>query len=199
MRSPREVFDDPEQHWGFLTAPTDEGFEGQHFDRKEACRPDENGVVRGGQVSRLADQITECVSAFANSNRTGSLLALGITKAGEVAGINHLNDAQRTRIMNLDEVLINQTARVEFVPCVDESGEANQICLIYVPYAARGICETPGKNPKAWLRKGPQNVPMTHEQREQIRRDKKIVDFEQTYCCPYEPDDVDAGVLQEVP
>ena len=197
MRSPREVFDNPKQHWDFLTSPTDEGFEGQHFDRKEACRPDDNGVVRGGQVSRLTEQITECVSAFANSNRTGSVLVLGITKAGEVAGINHLNDAQRTRITNLDEMLANQAARLEFVPCVDKSGKDNQVCLVYVPHAARGICETPGKSPKAWLRKGPQNVPMTHEQREQIRRDKKIVDFEQTYCCPYESDEVDAGVLGE--
>jgi hypothetical protein len=38
---------------------------------------------------------------------------------------------------------------------------------------------------------------MTHEQREQLRRDKKIVDFEQTYCCLYEPADVDKGVLRE--
>lgn len=197
MRSPREVFDNPQQHWDFLTASTDEDFEGQHFDRKEACRPDTNGLVKGSQVSGLASQITECISAFANANKTGGLLALGIATSGDVKGINHLNDAQRTRITNLDEMVVNQAARVEFIACTDSMGNSNQICLIYIPYAARGICETPGKNPKAWLRKGPQNIPLTHDQREQLRRDKRVVDFEQTYCCPYEPDDVDAGVLQE--
>jgi predicted HTH transcriptional regulator len=197
VRNPREVFDNPQQHWDFLTAGADEDFEGQRFDRKEACRPDQNGAVRGNQISRLTDQITECISAFANANRTGGLLVLGITKFGEVAGINHLNDAQRTRITNLNEMLVNQAARIELVPCTDESGNANQVCLIYVPHATRGICETPGNSPKAWVRKGPQNILLTQDQREQLRRDKKIVDFEQTYCCPYEPDDVDAGVLRE--
>jgi predicted HTH transcriptional regulator len=148
VHDPREVFDNPQQHWNFLTASSDEHFEGQHFDRKEACRPDENGLVKGNHVSRLAGQITECISAFANTNKVGGLLVLGIDQSGRVKGINHLNDAQRTRITNLDEMLVNQAARVEFVPCRDESGNANQICLVYVPYAARGICQTPGKSRK---------------------------------------------------
>ena len=36
--SPREIFDDPSPHWAFVTQPTDDDFEGQHFDRKEAGR-----------------------------------------------------------------------------------------------------------------------------------------------------------------
>ena len=94
MHNPREVFDNPQQYWGFLTANTDEGFEGQHFDRKEAGRAGDNGSVAKSQVNRLVDQITECVSAFANANKTGGLLVLGIATSGDVKGINHLNDAQ---------------------------------------------------------------------------------------------------------
>jgi predicted HTH transcriptional regulator len=194
---PREVFDDPQRYWGFLTARADEDFESQYFDRKEAGRPDQSGAIKGSQLSGLADHIKQTVSAFANANKAGGLLVLGISKEGEIRGINHLNDEQRTRIANLGEMLVNQSARVSFVQCHDHVGQDDQICLMYVPYSERGICETPGKNPKSWNRQGPQNIPMTQQQRDQMRRDKRIVDFEGTYCCPFDPSDVDGGVLRE--
>ena len=197
MPSPKEVFDNHKQYWDFLTAPADEDFEGQHFDRKEASRTDGNGSVTKNKVGRLVDQIKECVSAFANANKDGGLLVLGISKLGEVKGVNHLNDDQRKTITDLDQMLVSQSAQVNFVQCNDDSGKDNQICLIYVPYVENGICETSGKSPKGWYRKGSQSVPLTQEMREQLRRDKRIVDFERTYCCPYDTSDVDKGVLQE--
>jgi hypothetical protein len=105
VRSPREVFDDPRQHWNNLIAPADEDFEGQHFDRKEASRIDEHGSVAKNQFGRLVDQIEECVSAFANANRDGGLLVAGISRFGEIKGINHLNDNQRKAITDLACVL----------------------------------------------------------------------------------------------
>lgn len=36
--TPRQVFDDPQSHWAYLTQTTDDDFEGHHFDRKEAGR-----------------------------------------------------------------------------------------------------------------------------------------------------------------
>jgi hypothetical protein len=41
MPTPREVFDDPNRFWSFLTVAKDSDFECQHFDRKEAgrCNP----------------------------------------------------------------------------------------------------------------------------------------------------------------
>ena len=44
----RRVFDDPQAHWAYLTQPTDDGFEGQHFDRKEAGRPQPGGTISNG-------------------------------------------------------------------------------------------------------------------------------------------------------
>lgn len=51
--------------------------------------------------------------------------------------------------------------------------------------------------PKAWKRQGSQNILLDYEQLNQLLRDKKLIDFESSYCCPYDPDDVDKGVLQE--
>ena len=35
---PKQVSDDPDAYWAFVTVATDTTFEGQHFDRKEAGR-----------------------------------------------------------------------------------------------------------------------------------------------------------------
>ena len=42
---PKEVYDDPDRYWNFLTVDDDRKFEGQYFDRKEACRVGDNGRV----------------------------------------------------------------------------------------------------------------------------------------------------------
>ena len=69
--------------------------------------------------------------------------------------------------------------------------------LIYVPYTSDAICETLERQPEAWIRSGAQNLPLNEQQREQLKRDKKITDFENAYCCPFHVDDVDSEVLQE--
>jgi hypothetical protein len=70
MPNPREVFEHPENHWSFLTAKTDADFEGQHFDRKEAGRKKADGSVDKHVIHNLIDESTECISAFANINKT---------------------------------------------------------------------------------------------------------------------------------
>src|SRR5205823_13537154 len=42
--------------------------------------------------------VRETVSAFANTNPEGGLLVVGVSKTGEVRGINHLRDAQRNEL-----------------------------------------------------------------------------------------------------
>ncbi|MGL5059597.1 MAG: hypothetical protein ACRC62_06410, partial [Microcoleus sp.] len=96
MPDPREVFEHPVGHWDFLTASGDTQFEGQYFDRKEAGRVGQNGFVSKTDLNRVMEQITECISAFANTNKSGSLLVIGISVSGEVKGINHLADEQRS-------------------------------------------------------------------------------------------------------
>src|SRR5260370_37694105 len=197
MPNPREVFEHPENHWGFLTMNSDADFEGQHFDRKEAGRKKADGLVDRSIIHNLVGEITECISAFANSNKIGGLLVLGISKRGEIKGFSHLLDQQRNSITNISAMLANQAASVKLIDCQNESGVPDNICLIFVPYTEYAICETFNSFPKAWLRQGAQNILMNQSQREQLRRDKRIVDYDEAYCCPYAPKDVDQAVLKE--
>ncbi|HEY9692436.1 MAG TPA: RNA-binding domain-containing protein [Oculatellaceae cyanobacterium] len=197
MTDPREVFEYPNQHWSFLTAPDDTDFEGQYFDRKEAGRVGQNGCVSSTEMNRVVDQLAECISAFANTNKSGSLLVIGISTRGEVKGISHLSDSQRSRLTNFNEMLCNQAAQAKFFDCQNDFDTPDKICLIYIPYTAQRICETIGNSPRAWRRQGSQNIFLIHDQREQLKRDKKIVDFEQVYCCAYDQRDLDQAVLQE--
>lgn len=197
MPDPREVFEYPNQHWSLLTAPTDTDFEGQYFDRKEAGRVGQNGCVSSREMDNVVDQIAECISAFANKNMSGSLLVVGISTQGEIKGISHLSDSQRSRLTNFNQMLCNQAAQAKFFDCQNDSGTPDKICLIYVPYAPQRICETVGNSPRAWIRQGSQNIPLNDLSREQLKRDKKIVDFEQAYCCAYDQRDLDQAVLQE--
>lgn len=198
MLSPKGVFDYPARYWNFLTAEDDAEFEGQHFDRKEAGRPDETtGRVSSSELKNIRDRVKETISAFANSNNDGGVLVLGISKEGRIKGLNHLDDQQRTSLTGIDELLRCQASQVKLFDCQNEMGVPDQICLIYVPPSVHGICETPGRSPLAWMRRGPQNLPMDDTRREQLRRDKKITDYERSYCCQYNPDDVDQSVLRE--
>lgn len=197
MPNPREVFEHPENHWDFLTMNSDADFEGQHFDRKEAGRKKADGLVDRSTIHNLVGEITECVSAFANSNKIGGLLALGISKHGEIKGFSHLSDEHRNGITNISAMLANQAASARFFSCQNEAGLPDNICLIFVPHTEYAICETLHSSPKAWLRQGAQNILMNQSQREQIRRDKRIIDYEQAYCCLYDLKDVDQAVLNE--
>ena len=104
---PQDVYDDPDGHWDFLTTPSDRDFEGQHFDRKEGRRPRPDGSVSGTDIQSFRSQIVECVSGFANANRDGGLLVVGIASDGAVRGLKHLNENQINQIMKLDDVLVS--------------------------------------------------------------------------------------------
>ncbi len=115
MPEPKEVFDEPANHWDFLTLDADSRFEGQHFDRKEACRSESGGIVSNSKIERLREHIRECVSGFANANRTGGLLILGISSTGEIEGINHLSERQINSLTNIDVMLVGHAARTHFI------------------------------------------------------------------------------------
>lgn len=183
--SPRQVFDDPVHNWAFLTQPSDNDFEGQHFDRKEAGQATVDGAALRGHLKGVLDKITETISAFANRNVEGGLLVLGISSKGAVIGIDHLSEIQKNSLTDFSTFLHHQAAEAKFHHCTDSGGRARTICLIFVPHSANGICETPGRNPKAWTRQGPQNIQMTQDLRDQLRGTKGLVDFESTPCCPF--------------
>ncbi len=191
--SPKEVFEAPLSHWDFLTQISDDGFEGQHFDRKEAGR----GNVDQKGLKNIRNQITETISAFANTNVEGGLLVLGIASDGTVPGINHLSEQQRNSLTDFAGLLHNHAAEAKVYEREDVSGNGRSICLVLVPYTPNGICETPERIPKAWTRNGPQNVQMTQEMRDQIRVRKNLLDFENTPCCPFDADSLAEDVLAE--
>ena len=195
--SPREVFDDPSEHWVFLTQGSDNDFEGQKYERKEAGRKDGDAARYKRQLRDLREEIRSTISAFANSNVEGGLLVLGVSSDGTVIGIDHLSEDEKNSLTDFASLLLNQAAEPKVYECTDTGGNARTIFLIYVPYTAKGICETPERMPKAWTRNGPQNVPMTQEIRDRIRVNKGLLDFENDICCPFHADDVAYDVLAE--
>jgi predicted HTH transcriptional regulator len=196
-QSPRHVFDDPQPAWAFLTQPTDDGFEGQHFERKETGRSQGGGPISKTTVNGVRELVTKTVSAFANSNSEGGLLVLGISSHGEVLGIDHLDEDQRNSITNLNALLRNHAAEVVFHNCRDADGADKTVCLIYSAYVPYAICETLDASPKAWVRSGCQSVLMNDAVRDQIRLRKRIVDSDSVPCCPFSLDDLDAEVVKE--
>lgn len=90
--SPQAVFENFGRHLTHFTAASDAEIEGQFFERKELPKPS-RGNVSQSAIREIKDQVKETVSAFANTNPEGGLLVIGISKTGEVRGINHFTDA----------------------------------------------------------------------------------------------------------
>src|SRR5438309_8977809 len=109
MPKPVELYENPSAYWHLITSPTDVEFEDQHFDRKEAGRLDAAGHLPSGKLSEIITQAKETISAFANANRDGGLLVIGVSKTGEVKGLSHLNDSQRNSLLDCQSWLTNHT------------------------------------------------------------------------------------------
>lgn len=195
--SPRYVFDNPLSALSFLTQSTDDRFEGQHFDRKEAGRLQGNTAISGKNLDAIKEHIIKTVSAFANSNVEGGLLVLGISSTGEVLGIDHLSETQRNSITNLNNLFRTHAAEVKCFPCQDAKGADKTLCFIYSAYLPNAICETPEKNPRAWVRNGSQSLLMSQEVREQVRLRKGLLDIDSKPWCPFVAEDLDVEVINE--
>lgn len=195
-QNPKEIFDNPDQHLDFLTESNDRDFEGQYFDRKEVCRPNDNGIVSNAELKRFKnEQIAESVSAFANGNREGGLLVLGISSTGDIPGLSHLNENQINSIGNIDN-LVHHNSQFKLHQITLES-KTTEIALIYVPYVSNAICETVSRPKRAWKRNGIQNIELDDNEKDRIKRDKRIVDYERTHCSKYREDELDKSAYQE--
>ncbi len=53
MPNPKEVFDNYQLHWNFITVNSDDKFEGQYFDRKEVPSIGANGQVGKNEFKRF--------------------------------------------------------------------------------------------------------------------------------------------------
>lgn len=195
MPSPLEVYNDPEKYWALITVASDDQIEGQYFDRKQAGRIVENGQVTKNSVDSLKEQLIECVSAFANAS--GGLIIVGVSKKGEVTGINHLQERQHNSLLDFNNSLRNQSAISKMIDCINFNGQPDRIMLVFIPSANNGICETLTSPPKAWLRTGMKCEFLTDEMRETLKRNRGIVDFERGQCCPFDINEVDHDVLDQ--
>jgi hypothetical protein len=77
--SPRHVFGHSQSAWSFLTQAIDDKFERQHFDRKEAGRPQGNGALSSNTLNGVKELVVKTLSAFANSNVEGEI-ALSVSQ-----------------------------------------------------------------------------------------------------------------------
>ena len=186
MPTPKEVFDNPLQYLDFLQSAD---FEGQYFERKEV-RIDTNN-----QINTLKDKIKQCISAFANSNRAGGLLILGIADDGTIKGTQHVDEQTLNGILQVARDLSNHATQLEEV--ILPNSDEKKIHLLYTPWTPNGICETFADSPKAWKRFGAQCLLLRRIDEEQLRRDKGIIDFEKSPCCSYDPDELDKEVVDE--
>ena len=186
MPDPKDVFDNPLEYMDFLQS-TD--FERQQFDWKEV-RTDNKS-----QIDSLKDKVKRCISAFANSSRAGGLLVLGIADDGTIKGTQHVDEQTINNILQVTQNLRNHATQVQDVELPNSDGK--RLHLLYTPWTPHAICETVTDFPKAWKRVGAQNLPLTEQDRELLKREKRIVDFEASYCCPYDPDELDKKVVEE--
>ena len=186
MPTPKDVFDNPLEYLEFFQSAD---FEGQYFERKEVRIDNKN------QISTLKDKIKQCISAFANSNRSGGLLVLGIADDGTIKGTQQVDEQTINSILQIARDLRNHATQLKEVVLPDP--DAARLHLLYTPWTQNGICDTFTDFPKAWKRFGAQNLALTERDREQLKRDKKVVDFETSDCCPYNPDELDRDVVEE--
>lgn len=191
MPSPTEVFDNPNDFMNFVSTPRSQDFEGQCFDRKE---------IRAGNGSQVKDakaELIQCVSAFANSNKEGGLIVLGVSDDGKIKGLKAIQEGTLSGILENVHMLRNQAVKSKQVSCKNDRNESDFIEFLYVPASNNGICETAGAFPKAWKRLGPHCQPLTETDREALKRDKKLVDFEMARCSTFDQGLLDKDVIQE--
>ncbi|MCY4532211.1 MAG: putative DNA binding domain-containing protein [Gammaproteobacteria bacterium] len=188
----RNVYADPASHVDFITVDEDIGFEGQHFDRKQASRTNTNGAVTRNEYEKIKELIESTMSAFANAD--GGLLVLGVTKTGDIAGLDHLNENQINGLLSLAS-MVGATIQSKLHP-ITVGQITRKIALFRVDATERNICQRI-KDDAAWIRRGLSTRRLRGAELEQLRRDRLVVDFEMTPTETFEAEDIDYDVLKE--
>ena len=185
MKTPKpiEIFENPEAHIDFLTDPYMERLHGQHFDWKKI--PD--------KPNDAYKSIIKCISAFANTNKDGGIVVLGIADNAQVIGTEHLNEKDLNSLLNQhNQSLRNQRSQSKPVIIY-----GCRVYLIYVPYEPHNICHTNSSPNEAWKRNGAQNTPFTRDDWEHFHNLKNPHLWELQPCSLYEERLLDKALFEE--
>jgi predicted HTH transcriptional regulator/uncharacterized protein YciU (UPF0263 family) len=173
MHHPKDVFENPENYLAFLTS---KDFEGQFFDRKDTPL---NYTKSTG--NDLKDTIKKTISAFANYNYDGGLIAVGINdKTQFITGTNHLTEEQINSLTNstASTELRNHATQIKSFDLQNTDNQVVTIYLFYTHHTDNAICETTEANPRAWKRTGSQCLLLSEQDKLQLLRDKRVIDWE---------------------
>lgn len=188
----RAAYLDPERYRDFICEPLDADFEGQNFDRKEAGRPDPHGRLSKAGFSSLLEHYEKTISGFANA--TGGLLVLGVSRNGEVTGIDHLDEQQRSALLSGSS--LRGAAVNSKLYNISGDDKIRQIALMMVEANDRTFC-CRVKDDAAWIRRGPSTMRLLGEELEQLKRDRRVVEFERSQAGPFAHTDVEQHVVRE--
>ncbi len=194
MKKPdfRDFYHQPDSHLDFITLPSDTDFEGQNFDRKQVGQSNHKRVCSKANLASAKEHVEKTISGLANA--TGGVLVLGVSGSGDVLGINHLTEEQQTSLLNVDS--LRGAAIQKKIHDVSVGSENRQIALFMVEASERTFC-CRVRDDVAWIRRGPSTVRLVGDELEQVKRDRKVVDFERQSVCEFVGDDVDGHVAEE--
>lgn len=192
MSNFKSVYENPDDHRAFICMDNDDDFEGQNFDRKQSPEVNDSEQVDNTTVSRFKEQIERTISGFANAS--GGLLVIGVSKTGDVSGINHLTEKQKKSLLDLDG-LRGALPRAK-LHAFSVEGERREVALLTVEADDRTFCYR-AKDDAAWIRRGVETIRLRGLELEQLKRDRKVVDFERGRADDFSEDDADVAVIKE--
>ena len=188
----KAVFENPTSYLSFICVPDDNEFEGQHFDRKQVGQADSRGKIQKTSFSTVLEHVEKTMSALANAD--GGLLILGISKTGQITGVDFLGEGEKNALLN-PQGITGTVIKSKLHP-VTAKGSTINIALFMVESDERTFCYRV-KDDAAWLRRGSASIQLHGPELEQVKRDRKVVDFERIQTEVFNPDDIDNAVLEE--
>ena len=188
----KSVYQDPNRYRDFICQHLDADFEGQHFDRKQIGQSTTNGNVSKSSLSSINEHIERTISAFANA--TGGLLIVGVASNGDLLGIDHLSENQRADLLSTQSLKGAPISAKLHAFSVDD--DTKHIALLMVEGNERFFC-CRSRDDAAWIRRGPSTVRLLGEELEQLKRDRRIVEFERMAVTVFSSSSVEKTVVQE--
>lgn len=132
--------------------------EGQHFDLK--WKP------QGKDVG-------PCLVAFANSNPEGGVVLIGVSDDRKIKGLKEAYGPDyRNKIQEWGRFVSHVTPQYKFISVHNEQGQADEIALIYVPFAETYVATTSGG--EVFIRIGDDKQQLLPEEISELRQTRGI-------------------------